>query len=119
MKFLIDEQLPNLLAEWLESKGHDAVHISGLTSDSDVRISDEYICECSMMEERVVITKDADFLNTYLVKKQPYKLVYVTTGNLRNRPLLDLFRGSLSQLISALETATVLELNQQWMKVWY
>lgn len=72
-----------------------------------------------MAEKRVVITKDVDFLNTYLVKKQPYKLVYVTTGNLRNRPLLDLFRSSLEQLLSELENAQVIELNQHLMKVWF
>lgn len=118
MRFLIDEQLPHLLASWLESKGHDAIHISTLTSDSNVRISDEYICARSMVEKRIVITKDADFLNTYLIKQEPYRLVYVTTGNLRNRPLLDLFRASLDQLIQELETSTVIELNQQYMKVW-
>lgn len=72
-----------------------------------------------MVEERIVITKDADFLNTYLIKRQPYKLVYITTGNLRNRPLLDLFRASLEQLIHELETAKVIELNQSRMKVWF
>jgi predicted nuclease of predicted toxin-antitoxin system len=117
MKFLIDEQLPNLLVEWLLSKGYDTVHASALLTNT--RIPDEYICECSMAEERIVITKDADFLNTYLVKQQPYKLVYITTGNLRNRPLMDLFRASLSQLIQELETASVIELNQSLMRVWF
>ena len=117
MKFLIDEQLPYLLSEWLQSKGYDAVHVSALLTNA--RIPDGYICERSMAEERIVTTKDADFLNTYLVKQQPYKLVYVTTGNMRNRPLLDLFRASLSQLIQELETANVIELNQVWMKVWF
>ena len=116
MKFLIDEQLPYLLVEWLQSKGYDAIHVSTLLTNA--RIPDEYICERSMAEERVVITKDADFLNTYLIKQQPYKLVYITTGNLRNRPLLDLFRSSLEQLIHELGTAKVVELNQLRMKIW-
>ncbi|WP_420148134.1 DUF5615 family PIN-like protein [Spirosoma sp.] len=117
MKFLVDEQLPHLLSEWLQSKGYDALHASALLTNT--RIADEYICERSMSEERIVITKDVDFLNTYLVKRQPYKLVYITTGNLRNRLLLDLFRVSLHQLIQELESANVIELNQQYMKVWF
>ncbi|GAB4027078.1 DUF5615 family PIN-like protein [Spirosoma koreense] len=117
MKFLVDEQLPYLLAEWLISKGHDAVHVSSLLTDTSIPDGD--ICERSMVEQRIVITKDVDFLNTYLIKQQPYKLIYVTTGNLRNRPLLDVFRASIEQLIIELETAQVIELNQQWMKVWF
>jgi predicted nuclease of predicted toxin-antitoxin system len=117
MRFLVDEQLPVLLADWFQSKGHDTIHVSALMTNAHV--SDNDICERSMAEERVVITKDVDFLNTYLVKKQPYKLVYVTTGNLRNRPLLDLFRSSLEQLLSELENAQVIELNQHLMKIWF
>ncbi|MBC7571454.1 MAG: DUF5615 family PIN-like protein [Spirosoma sp.] len=117
MKFLVDEQLPVLLAEWLQSKGYDAVHVSSLLAN--VRIPDSYICERSMAEDRIVVTKDSDFLNSYLLRQQPYKLLYVTTGNLRNRPMLDLFRTSFGQLIAAFETAEVIELNQQTMRVWF
>ena len=59
MKFLIDEQLPALLAEWLCSRDHDAIHVSALLTNT--RIPDGYICERSMAEQRVVITKDVDF----------------------------------------------------------
>lgn len=117
MKFLVDEQLPYLLADWLQEKGYDAIHVTSLLTNE--RIPDGYICERSMAEERVVITKDADFFNTFLLKKQPYMLVYLTTGNLKNRQLLDLFRASLPQLVTTLETAHIIEVNQLAMKVWF
>ncbi|WP_373515691.1 DUF5615 family PIN-like protein [Persicitalea sp.] len=98
-------------------KGHDVVHVSALLTNT--RIPDGYICERSMAESRVVISKDSDFFNTYLFKKQPYKLLYITTGNLRNRPLLDLFRSSLTQLLGTLENANVVELNQTTIRVWF
>lgn len=56
MKFLVDAQLPELLARLLIDAGHDAVHTSGLpdanrTPDSEIaRIADRY--------ERIVISKD-------------------------------------------------------------
>ncbi len=117
MKFLVDEQLPQLLADWLVEKGHDAIHVSSLLTNT--RIPDGYICERSMAEKRTVITKDSDFFDTYLIKKQPYKLLYITTGNLRNRPLLDLFRASLTQLMNVLEESEVVELNQSSIRVWF
>ena len=67
MKFLVDEQLPQLLADWLQEKGHDAVHVSALLTDA--KIPDDYICERSMTEERTVITKDSDFFNTLYCKE--------------------------------------------------
>lgn len=117
MKFLVDEQLPNLLAEWLRAKGYDTVHVSTLSTG--IRILDGYFCERSMAESRVVISKDSDFFNTYLIKKEPYKLLYITTGNLRNRPLLDLFRASFAKLQEALSNASVVELNQNTLRIWF
>ena len=117
MKFLVDEQLPHLLAEWLQTRGYDAVHVTALLTNS--RIPDGYICERSMAEERVVITKDEDFFKTYLIRQQPFKLVHLTTGNLKNRQLLDLFRDNLERLITTLETANVVEMNQLSLKVWH
>lgn len=49
MKFLVDEQLPALLAEWFCSKGHDATHVSALLTNT--RIPDRYICERSMTND--------------------------------------------------------------------
>ena len=117
MKFLVDEQLPHILADWLSEKGHDTVHVSALLTNT--KIPDDYICERSMAESRVVISKDVDFFNTYLIKRQPYKLLYITTDNLRNRPLLDLFRMSFTQLLDLLENASVVELNQHTIRIWF
>lgn len=72
-----------------------------------------------MLEQRIVITKDSDFLDTFIVKRQPYRLVYLTVGNLKNRHLLDLFRANWSTLCDLLTTAHVIELNQQTIKVWF
>jgi predicted nuclease of predicted toxin-antitoxin system len=117
MRFLIDEQLPQLLADWLQIKGYDAVHVTTLLTNR--RIPDDYICERSIAEQRVVITKDEDFFKTYLIKQQPYKLVHLTTGNLKNRQLMDLFRANFDSLLQILETASVVEFNQVALKIWY
>ena len=66
MRFLIDEQLPALLAEVLISKGYEAVHITTLGSDE--RVLDSAIIQRSVDEDYVVITKDVDFLNSFLIK---------------------------------------------------
>lgn len=60
-KFLLDAQLPRRLAHALREQGFDVVHTLDLpngnhTSDSEINL-------VSLDEQRVVITKDADFVD--------------------------------------------------------
>ncbi len=64
MKFLVDAQLPLALASSLRSAGHDALHTSELPHGN--RTTDSEINHLSLAEERVVITKDADFADSFL-----------------------------------------------------
>ncbi len=89
MKFLVDEQLPASLVKWLAGKGFDTIHATSL--GMGVRISDTDIARRSMQESRIVISKDIDFFNRYTLLKEPYKLLYLTTGNIKNSDLLQFF----------------------------
>jgi predicted nuclease of predicted toxin-antitoxin system len=50
-----------------------------------------------------VVTKDRDFLDSFLLRQQPYKLLLVTTGNITNTELVELFAKNLSQLAELFE----------------
>lgn len=89
MKFLVDAQLPQRLARWLCTAGHDAVHTRELSEGN--RTGDAAINELSIREQRVVITKDEDFVDLFLLRHQPYKLLLVATGNINNNELERLF----------------------------
>ncbi|GAB3968196.1 hypothetical protein GCM10028806_11690 [Spirosoma terrae] len=113
MKFLIDAQLPKALAVFMREKGIDAVHTLELpnrnaTKDSEIRM-------LSMANERIVISKDADFYDSYTAKQEPYKLVYLTIGNLSNKDLLHLFDKNLGHLMAVLERSSVVEMNQHFL----
>jgi predicted nuclease of predicted toxin-antitoxin system len=64
MKFLVDEQLPALLADWIISKGYDAIHV--FTLGTEISVLDSDIRTISMTEKRVVITKDKECENLVL-----------------------------------------------------
>ena len=83
MRFLIDAHLPRRLAYRLKEMGHDVVHTLDLPDQN--RTSDTFIEELSLRDHRVVITKDSDFVNTYLLHGRPYKLLLVSTGNITNQ----------------------------------
>jgi len=46
-------------------------------------------------ENRIVISKDSDFLDSFILYGKPVKLLLVKTGNLTNMELLRLFQENL------------------------
>ncbi|MFN8456395.1 MAG: DUF5615 family PIN-like protein [Anaerolineae bacterium] len=63
MKFLIDAQLPRRLVYRLQEAGHDAIHTLDLPLGN--RSPDQVISEISEREQRIVMTKDADFVKSF------------------------------------------------------
>ena len=82
MKFIVDAQLPYGLKIFLSSQGHDAIHTDDLPLKAET--PDSAINDISKTQERIVITKDADFLDSYYIKNIPPRLLLITTGNIVN-----------------------------------
>jgi len=78
VKFLIDAQLPKALAIFFRLRGFDAVHTLELPNKNVT--NDLEINRISLAERRIVISKDSDFYDSFSVKQEPYKLLYLTTG---------------------------------------
>lgn len=110
MKFLVDAQLPRRLAFRLRDAGHDALHTLDLAAGN--RTPDVTITALAAREGRVVVTKDADFVNSYLVSHEPPKLLLISTGNIHNRELEALFIGALPAIVAAFATFDYVELTR-------
>lgn len=110
MKFLVDAQLPRSLATLLSGAGHDAVHVSTLPSGN--RTSDAEIARLADSDNRVVVTKDRDFRDSHILKGSPRALLIVTTGNIQNRDLLDLFQRHLNVITDYLAISALVELSR-------
>jgi predicted nuclease of predicted toxin-antitoxin system len=70
----------------LQSAGCDTIHTKDLprrnaTPDSEINL-------LSIQESIILITKDKDFLDSFIIKQQPYKLLILTTGHINNNQLL-------------------------------
>jgi predicted nuclease of predicted toxin-antitoxin system len=60
VKFLVDNNLPVALARWIATQGADVKHIRTLNwSEKD----DYYLWQFAIRENRILISKDQDFLN--------------------------------------------------------
>jgi predicted nuclease of predicted toxin-antitoxin system len=109
MKFLVDAQLPVRLARFLQNAGYDTIHTRDLLDHNAT--SDAVINSISVQDQRIVITKDSDFVQSFLLQNQPYKLLLITTGNIKNSELESLFASHLEQLFELFKYHSYIELN--------
>ena len=107
---MVDAQLPRHLAASLKWHGHNVLHTLDLPLGN--RTPDWQINEISVAEQRVVVTKDADFVNSFLVSGVPYKLLLVSTGNISNQPLEGIFAKNLTAIIEALQLYDYVEITR-------
>jgi predicted nuclease of predicted toxin-antitoxin system len=110
VNFLFDAQLPRRLAVRLRELGHDAIHTLDLPRANQT--TDLEITELSVRQSRVVVTKDSDFVDSLLLRGQPWRLLLVTTGNIRNDELEVLFLANLEAAIKGLATCSYVELSR-------
>lgn len=109
MKFLVDAQLPHRLAGWLVVQGHEALHTLDLPLAN--RTTDSEVIRRADLDGRVVVTKDADFVDSHLLSGKPGRLLLLSTGNISNRELLALFERHFDLLVQTLQTARFIELT--------
>lgn len=109
MNFLIDAQLPRRLCNWLAESGSDAIHTLDLPDGNET--TDSEICRLARDEQRIVVTKDSDFVQSHLLTGDPPRLLLVATGNISNRELIGLFERNLAYLVEAFESASFVELQ--------
>ena len=110
MKCIVDAQLPRRMTTWLASSGCDAIHTLDLPDGNQT--TDEQINDLADREPRVVITKDADFVDSHLLQNRPAKLLLISTGNIRNRDLETLIVPLLPDIIREFGSNSFLELGR-------
>ena len=109
MKLIVDAQLPRRLALKLVAAGHDAVHTLDLSEGN--RTQDKEIIALAIRENRIVVTKDNDFVTSFLLHGTPPKLLLISTGNISNDQLSRLLASNLSTLENAFSKYDFVELS--------
>ncbi|MBP7478781.1 MAG: DUF5615 family PIN-like protein [Chitinophagales bacterium] len=109
MKFLVDANLPFKLAINLRGKGFDVIHTDNLPNKE--QSTDQEIRKISQEQDRIVISKDSDFLDSHLILGSPRKFLYISTGNIINRDLMKLIENNLDNIIDLFTIYDLIELN--------
>jgi len=85
LRFIIDTQLPPLLSDFLNKRGFDSTHVveyplREFTPDAEV-------VSIAIKENRIVVSKDFDFFDHFLLKNYPPAILLLQVGNIKNREL--------------------------------
>ena len=99
MKFIVDEQLPPALAEWLRSIGHDAVHVYDLDMGA---VQDTFIEQHARHTGAVIITKDEDFVQIQR-RIDGARILWLRLGNVRRAALLARIAADWATIIARLD----------------
>ena len=89
LSFIVDTQLPPALSRWLREQGCNAIHTTYVPAGH--LLTDVQIRAIAVQENRIVVTKDNDFFENYLLKGILPKVFLLQFGNCANRDLLTQF----------------------------
>jgi predicted nuclease of predicted toxin-antitoxin system len=89
MKFLCDVHISRKIVNHLKMKGHHAMHVNDILNKSET--TDRDICLYADKNNLIVITKDADFRNSYFIHKSPKKVIKINLGNISTSDLIVIF----------------------------
>jgi predicted nuclease of predicted toxin-antitoxin system len=99
MKFICDVHIAFKLVNYLKRRGCECYHVN--TIFTDTRTADKEIAKHADENGLIVITKDQDFRDSYILSRTPKKLVKLNTGNSSTQQMIDLFENNWSILVAA------------------
>lgn len=86
MKFLCDVHISFKLVNALNQLGYECVHVNNILDKWFTK--DAAITKFADENDYIIITKDADFRNSFFINRTPKKLLKVNLGNITNRDLI-------------------------------
>lgn len=74
-----------MLATYLRWKGFDAVHTTHFPDGH--LLQDIEIGTIAGVEDRIIVTKDVDFPDSFFLRGAPPRIIHLKLGNIKNREL--------------------------------
>lgn len=110
MKFIVDAHLPISLKNWLNENEQDAIHTRDLPRQNFTE--DPEVIRVAIEENRIIISKDSDFPKHQILHGIPDRILMITTGNIVNKVLIQLFENNFETIRQAFEEGhKLVELN--------
>ena len=112
MKFLCDVHISIKIVKRIEQLGYVAQHVNNILDKSNTKDQDiaKYVDDLDL----ILITKDQDFRNSYLLNRSPNKLIKINLGNISNKELLLIIENHINaiEIIQQSNTSFMIEINK-------
>ena len=116
MKFIIDENItPDVLPLFL-SAGLTAIHVNQLKKEKGVSIKDHQLRRLAIHQDWIIVTKDDDFVKSFVSRKVPEKLVFIV-GLDEKKKLMERMKAITPNLKFLLMKHDFLEINELELKM--
>jgi len=115
MKFLCDVHISLRISKHIVQLGFESEHVNNILDGCNTKDSD--IARFADMNKMILITKDRDFKNSFLLNQTPSRLIKVNLGNVSNKVLTQIFERNIED-IGRLYIASekfMIEINQHGM----
>lgn len=113
ISFLIDTQLPPVLASFFLRKGFSAIHTTQIR-DKGQFMTDNEIITYAIQKDFVVVTKDKDFVDNFFTNGFPPKVLQIQLGNIKNNDLVDILEANLQAIMNLFSNGdNLIIINQQ------
>ncbi len=96
MNFLCDVHISYKVVSYLKSVEVEAIHVNDILEKWHTK--DEDICAYADANDLIILTKDADFKNSFLIRNTPKKLVKINLGNISTKLLIELLKEQLQAM---------------------
>jgi predicted nuclease of predicted toxin-antitoxin system len=73
------------LARWITAQGHKAIHVADLGLEAD---EDSVVWQHARNEKTVIVSKDEDFADRWLLQDDGVTLIWIRKGNCSNQALM-------------------------------
>jgi len=96
-KVLCDVHIAFKVVRFFKDKGYEAIHVNDILDSYHTKDSD--ISKYADQNGFLVVSKDADFQNSHLLKNTPERLLKISLGNLSTKKLLVVLEQHLPTLV--------------------
>ena len=112
MKFLCDVHISIKISKRIEELGFSSEHVNQILDRWHTK--DQAIATFVDENDCILITKDQDFRNSFLLKRSPKKLIKINLGNISNGELLRILEDNLKHFerLNSQASPFMVEINE-------
>lgn len=116
MKFIIDENLSPEVCSIFRNEDLEAYHVNEMKTHKKQKVRDDQLRHLALFKQYVIVTKDDDFVRSYVSRKVPEKMIYIYGMN-EKAALLERLTECITEVASLISSHDFIEVNENEVRL--